>query len=324
MNVKEACQILGISQGASEEEVSKAFKKLAATHHPDVNKEPGAEEKFKKFNEAAQFLKKNGTVHTESPFQQHTYSGNPSDIFNQSHFQDFFNQAHFAGPFRRHPQNIIQKQILLTFEESVLGASKEIDFVINTKCSACNGLKKVTDVKDCNLCNGSGRRIYPKTESSEEKENTCNKCHGQGKEKVSCPECNGIGNKQNTVKKTINISPGADHGTSVIMNESNNQFLITIFVQPSVDGLMREGPNVVSHITITLLESLKGTKKIVKTIAGDKTLKIPAMTKNKDIIKAPGLGMPNIGDHLFVITVSYPTEDKINKIAEILEEKNGN
>jgi molecular chaperone DnaJ len=275
MNTTEACDLLGIPVGASADEVKKAFKKKAIEFHPDKNKDPGAEEKFKKINEANQFLEKNGTAPNQNPFNMpfggvHNINDQINDYFRHVYIHQQYQQAD--------PSNHIYVDVPVTFAESVLGAEKQVEYERKVKCNKCQG------DPNCSNCNGKN---------------------------------------EITVKEILKISivPGTTSVTKNLRNKGHfNLGQLYVKIRAAKDKDMRlEGADIVSNITLTLLEALQGVKKTVRTIKGEKVLTLGPKTKNGDIIRVNGFGVPPFGSHIIKIAVEYPED--VTKIIEILEGK---
>jgi len=310
MNRNEAYNILGLDSSATEEDVNKAFRKLAAQYHPDRNKDENAEAEFKKINEAAQILKK------------------PEEEFNP-----FFNVPSWANSVNFHVNRRRRNSppptvyVNFSFEESVLGCKKEIEFTRDARCNACQGRGDILTNDKCPACNGKGNTSqHQNTNSGHFKFiMTCPQCSGSGKKADPCSTCSGTGATPETVKHKINI-PGGIHNQETIRlpqaGHYNSGFVSDAFiianVEPDKDmSLSPNGRDVLSNIELSLLEALKGTKKKVRTVKGELTLNIRPGTKNENIIKASGYGSRGLGDHLFTIKVNYPED--IDKLVDFLE-----
>lgn len=277
MNTQEACDLLGISIGATPDEVKKAFKKKAIEFHPDKNKDPGAEEKFKKINEANQFLEKNGTTPVQNPFNM-PFNGsiNINDQIN-----DFFSRVHFQN-FQQNadPSNHIYVDLNVSFIESVLGIEKQVEYERKLECQIC-----------------------------------------KGKEDPNCQNCKG--KKYITVKEVLRVTivPGTKSVTKDVRGKGHfnlGRLYLKIRVEKDKD-MKLEGGDIVSVITLTLLEALQGVKKTIRTIKGEKVLTFGPKTKNGDIIRVNGFGVPPFGAHIIKVIVEYPED--VSKIIEILEGK---
>jgi len=157
MNTQQACEILGVPIGASEEDIKRAFRANAARLHPDVNKAPNAEQKFKELNEAYQFLEKYGT--TEIPQQTFQHYGQSIDDMFKIHFNENFNiffggkNVNFNGNnsfFNMQQITPIIVSIEIPFELSIIGGKKEITYERQIPCNDCN-----LNINQCNTCKGT-------------------------------------------------------------------------------------------------------------------------------------------------------------------------
>lgn len=284
MNIEQACNLLGINIGASDEEVKKAFRIKAAQYHPDKNKEPNAETMFKTINEAYQFLSTNGTTPKQQP-AFHFNSGvfDINEMINQ-HFQSvFINNVHAM-----HSQiTPIIVSVDVPFELSVTGGKKQITYERTVPCDQCG---KNTNEK-CTKCNGT------KIISS-----------------VSTVE--------------IQIPPGVESMMRLMIKNmghfSNGRYGV-VYCNINVikdSEMFLDGPNVISAVNLTLLEALKGIKKKVRTVKGEKTLTFQPLVKNNDTIQVSGFGVPPFGSHIFQVKVQYP--DDVSKLIEVLETQQNN
>jgi molecular chaperone DnaJ len=322
MNTHEACQLLGIPVNSPMEDAKAAFKKLAIQYHPDRNKDPGAEDKFKEINTAFQFLEKYGT--------------NPQNNINTGGFGfniDFgdLNQR-MAQMFHQnfvinHPGPPIVITISIPFEMSVLGGNKEITYNRLVKCANCiDGKTKVP----CKKCNGTGKRKYGGDfnggfKPADDRELPCNGCTATGSTTYGiCKACNGSSKTQTSETFSIQIPPGVQNGNNLIMNGRGNYrimdlydaLVIVINVEKDPDFIL-VGNDVISNVELSLLEALKGTKKSLRTIKGEKTLQFNPKIKNGDKIKVSGFGVPPNGHHVYEITVNYPED--VSELINVLE-----
>lgn len=323
MNIQEACNILGIPINSSDLDVKTAFKKKAIEYHPDRNKSPDAEVKFKRINEAYQFLDKYGTKQPahydiKSPFYD------PAADFAEEIKRRM--DEMFTGSFRRdsgpkEPPLVVNLSI--SFEESIRGCKKDITYTRMGKCPECNDGK----VKfPCTKCGGSGKRKYGAGAQMSEAELTCNACLGTGSVAVGgrCNTCNGSFKKMATESSTIIIGAGTNDGAKILLNGKGNyhakdvygDLLLAISVQPSNNGLTLNGDDVISTVELTLLEALQGTKKSLSTVMGEKVLEFKPRMKNGDRIRVSGFGVPPNGAHIFIVSVVYP--DDVSKLIEVL------
>lgn len=315
MNIQEACQILNVPIGASESDVKSAFKKKAIEYHPDRNKSSDAEDKFKQINAAYQLLEKHGT----SPPVVHDVS---SVFFDPSEM--------FADELRKQMENVFKNKInstpplvvsvKISFEESVLGCKKEFNYSRLVMCACINN-------QTCTKCNGSGTRKYGMS-GSDGRELPCTNCQGTGKlfrnYASSCNQCKGQGKYKETKTLTITIPPGTS-GQLIIPQKGNynplikayEDLIVKVFVEENTKGLSLHGQDVISTVDLTLLESLKGTKKLLVTVKGEKSLEFKPKIKNGDRIRVSGFGVPPNGAHIFIVNVIYP--DDVSELINCLE-----
>jgi molecular chaperone DnaJ len=330
MNFKEAYALLEIPEGSSKEDAKKAFKKLAAKCHPDVCKEPDAENKFKKINEAYQVIESGKST---DPGQQGNWSsyGHASSPFD---IQDILNDMmgrNSRSPFARHQYNIRATDIYMcetiSFREAVIGYKKEIKYSRNIACKKCDGLGSITLDNGCKLCGGRGRTVTARGPMLVDQ--TCSACFGKIKTE-SCSECNSTAYVKTETSISVNIPPGIFNGNVLRLGGMGNYsgtmsgytsvlLTLTVIEDP---GLKIQDKDVLTELHISLLEALQGCKKKVKTIDGEKEINIDALTKNKDEVILSKLGVAKIGNERVIIHVDYPTYCR--ELIEVLNKKKEN
>lgn len=295
MNHQEAYSILELSPGASEEEIKKQFRKLAAQYHPDINKDPGAETKSKQISEAYNFLKNPPQPEWDEGF-------NPlNDIIN--HFRQ-------RSYIRSVPP--IFQNVHLSFEESILGCTRQVKFQRNAKCDPCSG-RGYTGGGSCSTCNGTGGSS--KTVKSGKYHQVirvmCQDCQGTGAHRVACDHCQHTGFINKEVSFDLKIPPGVtaeDHlqmaGAGHWNGMGYGPAVINLNISSDPDIKFIED-NLVSDLKISLLEALEGTTKRVRSIPEDIDIVIKPMTKNDDIVIHPA--KPGLFPHLFNLNVEYPS-----------------
>lgn len=296
MNSQEAKNILGLSGDCSDDEIKKSFRKLAAKFHPDRNKDPDAENQFKKVNEAFQTLTKPQSQQSQfDPFQGG--GGNPfADIF--THFGGF---GGFGGQRERsHPAPPIQISVDLDFKESILGTKKNLKFKRNTRCESCVGQGSKQTNNGCVECGGSGR-ISRQTGNTIMFQ-TCKKCGGRQNPPIPCIDCSQKGIHESETEINLKIPGGVSNGGMMRLsgignfagNFGNSPQHADVFVELKIAAdpeLRLENDQVVSDLKISLLEALEGCEKEVKTVLGNRKIEIPSLTKNKDMIMIEGVGV---------------------------------
>ena len=296
MNLKEAYSILEISPSATPEEAKKQYRKLTKRYHPDVNKEAGAEDKFKKINEAYQVVS----------------SGKGTDR----------EEIHWQDPFRRQgKQKVYQAEHIrlyatLTFAESVLGCSKELKINRKNKCKDCGGQGEVALSNGCTKCGGRGQVIQ--RQGTMVMVQTCDKCGGRA-QRIQCKGCNATGIQDVESSVTVAIPGGVLDGNvlrlqgmgnyvgNFMMMEQYTDAHLHIKVSPVAD-LKIEGKDVVYVLELSLLDALKGCQREVSTINGIKTIQVPALSRNKEEVILPKLGVSGVGHQRVVLDVKYPED----------------
>lgn len=294
MNLKEAYATLELSQGASPEEAKKKYRELTKKYHPDVNKEAGAEDKFKKINEAYQIVQ----------------SGKGTDL------EDRYPQR--GSNFHR--QTVVQLENIeinttISFKESVLGCKKEIKYSRQTKCQNCSGSGEVRLNNGCKTCGGRGQVVN--RQGHMVMVTTCGECHGQVKA-AACSVCSGQGTLNADVSVHVSVPAGIQDGNTLrlqgmgnyagtfmgMMDQHTDAFLHVTVTQE--EGLHVEGSSVVSTLEISLLDALRGCKRNIKTINGNKEIQIKPKSRNGDEVVIPHLGVGGTGDHRVLLDVQYP------------------
>lgn len=308
MNPKEAYQVLEIPPNSTPEEIKKQFKKLSGVYHPDVNKDPQAEEKFKKINQAYQVL-------TDKP-----KSGKFQRVENAPEVQRM-RVVEFPP---------LQLFTTISFVESILGVSKEFTVKKQVECEPCKGMGGFTVHDPCEYCGGSGMRRVRQVEFFI-MNFTCEACAGSGKKFEECEDCSGAGTKEEEKQLKVQIPggipnnatiklPGAGHYQyNPLFGPNRQDAFITVKVEPDKE-LRLEGSDVHSECYITLLEALEGTTKKVKTVKGEQTITIPPKTKHRDKIKISKFGANvkgKTGDHVCHIEVKYP--DNLENLIKVLK-----
>lgn len=344
MNLSEAYKELELSDGASKDEVKKSFKKLAAKHHPDKG---GSEDKFKKINEAYQMCL-NPEKHKSSFYDPYVYTTTSSVNFTNKSIYDFINNA-FSKQYRNTPpyrttydynnyyagnSKAPKTTVSIDFAQAVSGCTVEVKFSRKSICDDCMGKGiRVTADKLCSRCDGSGYEIK-ETYYGEDQDKInyshnrmCSACNGKGRieQTKTCGSCNGQGPTLEPHTVSVNIPPGAKSGSIRLPGQGDMLFgyrqdvYIKLLVKPD-PGLELVGNDVISNLKISLLEALKGTSKKVRTIKGERTLKIPPKIRHLTSLRVAGLGVKGRGDHIVLVEVEYP-EDKIDKIIEVLSDE---
>ncbi|WP_234121435.1 molecular chaperone DnaJ [Clostridium hydrogenum] len=338
---KDYYEVLGIQKGASEDEIKKAFRKLAIKYHPDKNRgNKEAEEKFKEINEAYQVLSDPEKRSNYDRFGTADFNGAGGGFGDFSGgfgdfgdlgdiFSSFFGGGFGGGSSRRNPNapergNDIEYTITLTFEEAVFGAKKEVNITRNETCETCHGsgAKKGTSAKTCDKCHGTGRiRVQRNTAlGSFVTEAACDKCGGKGKIiSEPCTECHGSGIERKRRKISVNIPAGVDTGNVIPLrgqgehgknNGPAGDLYINIKVIPSKE-FKRQGFDIYLDTHISFPKAALGTEIAVPTIDGDVKYTVPAGTQSGTVFRLKGKGVPKVnssgrGDQYVKVIVDIP------------------
>jgi len=345
---KDYYKILGVDKNATKEEIKKAYKKLARKHHPDVNKDHGAAEKFKEINEAAQVLGDDTKRQQYDQFgdadafkQASGFRGfNASDFggdfgnFASFDFGDIFDQffggggSIFGGKRRRQPSrgSDLRYDMEITLEEAAFGVEKEISIPRNETCPDCNGLgaKSERDIETCPECDGAGtvRKTQRTPFGMFSSTTTCRKCQGEGKYiKKECPNCDGTGLVHERRNIKIKIPAGSEEGTNLRVNgegeagqrgASKGDLYIVLHMKEH-KTFERRGDDIIIKVNIPFTTAALGDEIEIPTLKGKAKLKIPAGTQTGTVFKMKELGIPYLhgegkGDELVKVEVDVPTK----------------
>jgi molecular chaperone DnaJ len=332
MAIKRDCyEVLGVARNASDEEIRRAFRKLAFQYHPDRNREPEAEEKFKEINEAYQVLSdpdrrrrydRYGRVDVEGGFPDFGFGG-LGDIF-----ESFFGA--FGAPFSRTAQHVPQKgdslqsHLTLPFVEAAFGCSTEVGLQRIELCPSCQGTGSAqgTSPETCPECRGTGqvRRVQQSIFGRYTSTTTCARCEGSGTIIANpCPECRGRG--RIVVKRTIKVDvpAGVDHGQRLCLRGEGNAGLyggpagdLYVFVSVKPHKLFqRQGSDILYDLSISFPQAALGDDIRVPSLDGRVDLKIPPGTQSGETFRLKGKGVPHInakrrGDLLVKVHVTTP------------------
>ena len=335
-------EVLGVSKSATEDEIKKAYKKLARKYHPDMN--PGdkeAEEKFKEVNEANEVL---SDPDKKARYDQFGFAGvDPSygggagggygaGGFDFGDLGDIFG-SFFGGGFggggqrqRNGPQRgeSIRMSVSVDFIEAAFGCEKEISVDRSEQCPTCkgNGCAPGTTPEVCPECHGSGTVTQAQRTpfGVMQTQAACGKCRGTGKIiHQPCPDCRGNGRtrKRKTVK--VNIPAGIDNGQTISLRGQghagknggpNGDLLITVMVKPH-DIFRREGTAVFCEAPITFTQAVLGAEMEIPTIDGKVKYTIPEGTQTGTVFRLRGKGIPVLnghgrGDQYVTVTIETP------------------
>ncbi|MCL1995694.1 MAG: molecular chaperone DnaJ [Defluviitaleaceae bacterium] len=345
MDKQDYYELLGLSKGASEDEVKKAYRKMAKKYHPDANQNSKeAEAKFKEVSEAYEVLsdpqKKAAYDHYgHGAFNQGAGGGggfgggytNMDDIFESffggGSFGDIFGRSGGAGR-RRGPQPgpNVQTHINITFDEAYFGAKKDITLPMRETCTACTGTgaTKGTKAETCRHCSGSGQeRVEQQTMfGTMASIRTCSICRGDGKViKDPCKTCSGHGRVRRSSTFEISIPRGIDSGQTIRLQGKgeagerggrNGDLLITVSVKEH-DHYERKGSNIYVDIPVSFAQASLGAEITIPTMEGTEKYTLKPGTQPEERGNVKGKGFPSVknnrifGDLIFTIKVQIPT-----------------
>lgn len=314
--------VLGVSRTASNDEIKKAYKKLALKYHPDRNKgDKQAEEKFKQINEAYEALIDPEKRQMYDQFGEDGLKGNPftgqnagfrdfSDMFDN--FGDMFGDI-FGGRGSRRGRKMPRQgsdmliHLTVTFDEAFNGVKKDIRFSRSSTCSACagTGAESGSSKKTCPTCNGSGQvkvshGIFALAQ-------TCPTCHGEGEiiEKP-CHQCNGTGFTREDKTVVLNVPAGISNGMKIrVAGEGNSgvnggprgDIYVEVRVKPH-SLFERDGDDLYLEVPITYSQAVLGDSIEIPTMTGTVQMKIPAGTQPGTKMRLKDKGFPSLQRHL--------------------------
>lgn len=342
---KDYYQILEVPRDASEQEIKKAYRKLALKYHPDrapQNKKKEYEEKFKEISQAYQVLSNKDKKTQYDQFGQ-TFEGNSfdfhsfhdafggRDIFEDLGFGRIFEEMFGFGsgtrakPAARYGQDIAL-DLEISLKDAFNGVEKEVELRKMVVCPQCHG-QGGQSLKKCPACQGSG---FEQINSRSLfgifiQQRPCSRCHGRGEipEKV-CPKCHGQGIVKETKKIKITIPAGIDDGQILKLagqgeaapyGGSAGDLFINIHLRPD-KYFQRQGDNLLFNLSISFTQAALGDKIEIPTLAGQIKLKIPAGVQPGEMIRLKDKGMPRLygrgqGDLIVKIQVKVP--EKISR-----------
>ena len=333
---KDLYEALGLQKGASDEEIKKAYRKLAKKYHPDLN--PGdktAEEKMKEVNAAYEIL---SDPEKKARYDQFGHAGvDPSygggggqysgfeDFDLGSIFDSFFGGGMGGGQTRRsgpRKGESIRASVTLTFEEAAFGCQKQITVNRVETCPDCggSGAKAGTSAETCPDCHGTGqikttqRTILGMMSTS----SPCSRCRGTGKIiKDPCPSCRGAGSLRKQRMITVQIPAGIDHGQTISVRGEGNagqnggpagDIFVTVNVTPH-EIFKRRGQDVMVELPVTFVQAALGAELEAPSIDGKISYNMPEGTQPDTVFRIRGKGIPNLngrgrGDQFIKVKIS--------------------
>jgi molecular chaperone DnaJ len=342
MSKRDYYEVLGVTKGASRDEIKKAYRKQALKFHPDKN--PGDKDAEEKFKEAAEAYEVLSNDEKRARYDQFGHAGmngggfgggfsggmTMEDIF--SSFGDIFGDA-FGGAFgsRRggrsrgvNKGSNLRLKVKLTLEEFAQGAEKRIKVNKYVTCTACHGSGAASDhdVTTCSACKGTGHttRVMNTILGQMQTTSPCNVCGGEGKVITKkCPKCYGEGIVQAEEVIPLSIPAGLSAGMQLSVTGKGNAArrggingdLIVVIDEEPHDELIREGNDLIYNLFISIPDAILGANVEVPTIEGKVRIKIDAGTQGGKILRLRGKGLPDVngygkGDLLVNVNVWIP------------------
>ena len=338
MNNTEYYDRLGLSKDASQDEIKRAYRKLSKKYHPDINKEPGAEEKYKEILEAYETLsdaQKRAAYDQYGPDGANGFGGQGSfggfdGGAGFGGFEDIFS-SFFGGGATRNPNaprqgDDLQYRVNLSFEEAVFGAEKEIHYNREVTCKTCSGsgAKPGTSPVTCGRCHGHGV-INVDTQTPlgmMRRQVTCDVCHGTGQEiKDPSQTCRGTGREKQSHTVSVKIPAGVETGQQIRLAGQGEagfnggpygDLFVVINVNPS-DKFTRDGSTIYYTLNISFVQAALGDTVEVPTVHGNVEMVIPAGTQTGKTFRLKGKGAPRLrggsqGDQLVTVKIVTPTK----------------
>ena len=333
MSKRDYYEVLGVGKTASNDEIKKAYRKVAMQFHPDRN--PGDKSAEEKFKEAAEAYEVLSDTDKKSQYDRYGHAGvsgngrggfgggsmNMDDIFSQ--FGDIFGEDLFGGFFGGQQRggrggqrnrgvrgSNLRVKLKLNYEEIAKGVTKNIKVRKYVVCNTCggNGAKDKGSVQSCNTCGGSGqvRKVQNTFLGQMQTVTTCPTCNGEGATiTAKCGNCKGEGRVYDEETVSIDIPAGVQEGMQLNISGRGNAGerggspgdLVILVEEESHKDLHREGLNVAFELHLSFTDAVFGTQVEVPTIDGRAKIKIPAGTQSGKIFRLKGKGFPAVNSY---------------------------
>jgi len=332
MSKKDFYEVLGVNQDASEEEIKKAYRKLAMKYHPDRNPDnPSAEEKFKEAKEAYEIL---SDAQKRAAYDQYGHAGvdpqagfgggqgfgNFSDAFGGIFDEIFGNRGGHSGRGGVYRGADLRYNLEITLEQAAKGTETKIRIPAMESCETCNGsgAKPGTEPKSCPTCNGSGQiRLQQGFFSIQQ---TCHKCHGTGRFVANpCGDCHGAGRVKKHKTLAVKIPAGVDEGDRIRLSGEGEHGLnggppgdlyVQVHLKPH-QVFTREHNDLHCEMPISFTTAALGGEIEIPTLDGAANLKVPPETQSGRVFRLRGKGIKGVrsstyGDLLCHVVVETP------------------
>ena len=351
-------EVLGVDRGAGQQEIKKAYRKLAMQYHPDHNDAPDAEEKFKELSEAYGVL---SDAEKRSRYDRGGFSAldgmSTEDIFSGINFGDIFGGGGFGGGlfdeifgFGRSRGAArgrdVEVEIRVPLKRILTGGEETVVYNRRVACADCggSGAKPGTEPKTCAECGGSGQRVYTSRQHGMTFQQVaiCGGCKGRGSIiEEFCPACKGKGDVLEKSEIKIKVPAGIEEGTTLRVTGygsrsserggSPGDLLLTVLTEDD-PRFERRGEHLYRTEIIQIADAVLGTKVDIHTLTGEIEMKIPPGTQPGTVMRIPNEGLPGFrngrrGDIFVRIQVEIPkkvsSEEKVlfNKLKALGSEK---
>ena len=346
MSKRDYYDILSVQRNATKDEIKNQYRKLALQYHPDRNKAPDAEERFKEISEAYAILSDD---EKRAQYDRFGHAGIDSqysaeDIFRGADFDEILRDLGFGlggggfgsifdaffgggrpgrGPVRGQD---LRYDMEISLEQAYAGYTTEIEVPRTERCSTCNGsgARPGTSPKKCPQCGGSGQIQHVETAGFMRfaRIGPCNKCRGRGTViEKPCSECHGSGIVERRRRINVRIPPGVDTGSQLIMRGEGDapngdgrkgDLYVVVHVRPH-QIFRREGNDLICRVDLSFPKAALGGEIEVSTLDGPAKIEIPAGTQSGALFRLRRKGMPALrdnrrGDEIVVVQVKTPTK----------------
>jgi molecular chaperone DnaJ len=342
--------LLGVPRNASENDIKKAFRRLARELHPDVSDAPDAEARFREVVEAYEVLSKS---ETRELYDRYGHAGLRSGGFTPGHvdfgslsdlFAAFFGDDLFAGGRTARARGAdVAAEVEIELVEAARGAAREVPFEVAVPCQRCSGdgAEPGSEVKTCPACSGTGRlqQVSRSVFGEFVRTQACPQCGATGRVvEDRCRDCGGAGRVLEERKLEVEIPAGIHDGQRIrltgeghagALGGRSGDAYVLVRVRPD-PRFVREGNDIFSTVDLTVTQAALGTKFAVATLDGESELDFPAGTQPGETVVLRGRGMPVLqgfgrGDHRVLVNVRVPRHltDEQRRLLEEFERLEG-
>ena len=315
-DTRDLYQVLGVRRDASQQDIKKAFRRLARENHPDVNSDPEAERRFKEITLAYETLSDPAKRQRYDMFggeglsrDMFSFLGDMDDIF-EAFFGGAFGRTRGRGRYATRTRRGADLHVVLdlTFEEAAFGARKNVEVERLTTCERCggNGAEPGTYPSRCAQCGGTGevsdvrRSVFGTVMTSR----ACDTCRGTGEVIASpCKECRGDGRVRTNQDVDVEVPPGVSDGMDLRIEGAGEEgprggpagdLYMTLRAAPH-PLFERRGSDLAAVLELPLTQALLGVEVEVPTLDGMETLRLPPGTRSGTVLRLPGQGVPHLG-----------------------------